>query len=937
MFLFFLWLVKGCVYCSDECDIKNPTCVIGKNVRSLHVEETCKLSVTLEDSELVIHAVRNTVIDLVMYNTTVTLIDDDVLITSVLGFDYSSNYITSDSRSCHAYINGKCVLCDSILVGGHCINPSPVGCSIYNDRCIQCSQGYYLEGGVCFKCPPNCRYCNRTDCILCGNGYHGSDCESYSNSIQDKLVLCENASFQDTECIDSELCMVTTQIGCVRCAGSVLINGSCIPDDRIEESTKNNLVCSRGFFLSNESCLPCSKYGNCAECNEFTCYECINSYLNSSGYCANQPVSEPDLFIPEHCDANNSNTCLRCETGYYWNGTQCNPCSSNCISCINEMECIKCVDSAYLESGVCFDRNADLASRCENFIVGRENMCAVCKTGYYMKDGACYKCNSGCHKCNLKTCIECEESNFLYNSSCYPYSELTNCVTPSKSGCEQCEKGYRLLNGLCYECEYRCTECDNFHCYNCEEDYLLVNNSCLYYTDLPNCLGAENGECNKCTLFHYDTDCSFKITWWLCLIISIVVLAILSLILLMASLIARFINKETPAVTIFNSKHTNIKFETDSVLMYNVKELDFGVDLPIDSVQETKLCIGNATYNSIKLQFCAVSSHKYDLSIIPNAISLPKGMVCEFTACLIPRCSCIIQDTVRLSVLEKDRHLTYDFPIRFDTILTTKLDMDEIEIQTKLGEGSFGVVYSGVFRNMKVAIKKSKITARDDEFINEISMLDKFRCDYIVHYYGYVDSCKTRMLVTELAPFGNANSVIGEDMPESIRLKIVSDSAKGIQYLHTNGILHRDIKPDNILLFDIQNSDDHIVNAKLTDFGTSRNINLIMTNMSFTRGIGTPKYMAPELLNKQHYKKPADIYSFAVTMYELFSNRHAYEKKDFKYEWNIATFVQSGKRLDVSVIGNTAIRSLVSVSWKQDPLDRPSIDEIVDILSKNDL
>ena len=76
------------------------------------------------------------------------------------------------------------------------------------------------------------------------------------------------------------------------------------------------------------------------------------------------------------------------------------------------------------------------------------------------------------------------------------------------------------------------------------------------------------------------------------------------------------------------------------------------------------------------------------------------------------------------------------------------------------------------------------------------------------------------------------------------------DAAKGIQYLHENGILHRDIKPDNFLVISL---DENLVNAKLTDFGSARNFNLLMTNMTFTKGVGTPKYMAPEILFKEKY------------------------------------------------------------------------------------
>ena len=84
---------------------------------------------------------------------------------------------------------------------------------------------------------------------------------------------------------------------------------------------------------------------------------------------------------------------------------------------------------------------------------------------------------------------------------------------------------------------------------------------------------------------------------------------------------------------------------------------------------------------------------------------------------------------------------------------------------------------------------------------------------------------------------------------------------------HKNIALNLNVKPDNVLVFSL---DDVIgVNGKLTDFGSSRNVNLLMTNMTFTKGVGTPVYMAPEVHNKK-FKKAADVYSFGATMFEAF-------------------------------------------------------------------
>ncbi|ELP88045.1 tyrosine kinase, putative, partial [Entamoeba invadens IP1] len=155
--------------------------------------------------------------------------------------------------------------------------------------------------------------------------------------------------------------------------------------------------------------------------------------------------------------------------------------------------------------------------------------------------------------------------------------------------------------------------------------------------------------------------------------------------------------------------------------------------------------------------------------------------------------------------------------------------------------------------------------------------------------------------------------------------KMMLDSAQGVKYLHNNDILHRDIKPENILVMSLEN--DVEINAKLTDFGSSRNVNKMVLDMTFTKGVGTPKYMPPEVLNRMHYEKSADVYSLGMTMCECFQWEKAFDPEKYR-SWEIAEFISDGQRPSLDNI-NDELASVVKDCWRQKMYDRIPIEEVV--------
>jgi serine/threonine protein kinase len=214
-----------------------------------------------------------------------------------------------------------------------------------------------------------------------------------------------------------------------------------------------------------------------------------------------------------------------------------------------------------------------------------------------------------------------------------------------------------------------------------------------------------------------------------------------------------------------------------------------------------------------------------------------------------------------------------------------------IDSNKLLGEGSWAKVYLAEWRQTTVVakvLKNSFDTHAKELIIKEFENMTKMHHPNIVQLFGYVE--EPFVIIMEYFQNGDLFQNLN-NLKLNQKIKIASDIIKGLIYIHErrpNSLIHRDIKPRNILL-------TNSYSAKIADFGLSTfsigniikiasNNNLVLLenqentyetsnyieSNEYTDNVGTERYMAPEVKTK-YYNNKVDIYSCGILLYELFS------------------------------------------------------------------
>ncbi|CAH1153567.1 unnamed protein product [Phaedon cochleariae] len=202
----------------------------------------------------------------------------------------------------------------------------------------------------------------------------------------------------------------------------------------------------------------------------------------------------------------------------------------------------------------------------------------------------------------------------------------------------------------------------------------------------------------------------------------------------------------------------------------------------------------------------------------------------------------------------------------------TRQPEEVFDIICKLGEGSYGSVYKALHKEsgQVLAIKQVPVDTDLQEIIKEISIMQQCDSPFVVKYYGSYFKNTDLWIVMEYCGAGSVSDIMRlrkKTLTEDEIATILSDTLKGLEYLHLRRKIHRDIKAGNILL----NSEGH---AKLADFGVAGQLTDTMAKRNTV--IGTPFWMAPEVIQEIGYDCVADIWSLGITALEMAEGKPPY-------------------------------------------------------------
>ncbi|KAK6153307.1 hypothetical protein DH2020_012946 [Rehmannia glutinosa] len=285
-----------------------------------------------------------------------------------------------------------------------------------------------------------------------------------------------------------------------------------------------------------------------------------------------------------------------------------------------------------------------------------------------------------------------------------------------------------------------------------------------------------------------------------------------------------------------------------------------------------------------------------------------------------------------------------------------EIDPSKLIIKGVIARGTFGTVHRGVYDGQDVAVKlldwgeeghrtEAEVQSLRAAFTQEVVVWHKLDHPNVTKFIGATMGSAELNIQTENGHIGmpsNICCVVVEYLPggalknyliknrrKKLAFKVVVqmalDLARGLSYLHSQKIVHRDVKTENMLL-------DKTRTVKIADFGVAR-VEASNPN-DMTGETGTLGYMAPEVLNGNPYNRKCDVYSFGICLWEIYCCDMPYP--DLSFSEVTSAVVRQNLRPEIPRCCPSALANVMKRCWDANPDKRPEMDEVVTMLEAID-
>ncbi|XP_034673451.1 serine/threonine-protein kinase STY13-like isoform X1 [Vitis riparia] len=315
--------------------------------------------------------------------------------------------------------------------------------------------------------------------------------------------------------------------------------------------------------------------------------------------------------------------------------------------------------------------------------------------------------------------------------------------------------------------------------------------------------------------------------------------------------------------------------------------------------------------------------------------------------------------------IQLDKHLSRVISRDREVNTNTKkedweIELSKLDIRSVIAHGTYGTVYRGIYDGQDVAVKvldwgedglatAAETAALRTSFRQEVAVWHKLDHPNVTKFIGAsMGTSDLRIpsnnissdgrnpvpsraccVVVEYLPGGTLKKFLIRNRRKKLAFKIVIqlalDLSRGLSYLHSKKIVHRDVKTENMLL------DAHRT-LKIADFGVARVE--AQNPRDMTGETGTLGYMAPEVLDGKPYNRKCDVYSFGICLWETYCCDMPYP--DLSFADISSAVVRQNLRPDIPRCCPSSLASIMRKCWDGNPDKRPDMDEVVRLLEAID-